>query len=390
MTSMSVATITRLLTVSFERFPLSFVSSLADPKADDPSVQRTARLFKLNINSMKGKFRPTLPPRRVAPKTADSASDATTSRSSEDNRDESRQIEDGRSQSSSFPPQKDVESTAATRKKRIAPNLTSVAERKRARNDGVACVSENGDGTFGETPSAAAEQQSEEANATSERSGDGLVLPQKKRQRRMNSTSEMPADRSKMTMRDLIYHNPRANPMKRRLESEKQKKRKATTIEEVTVSLVSGERETEEDDGLLVPQVKVGPDGSIIIDQASLTVSPTKQQPIEELADTKVVYEDSVHITAASYRRRTVARAWTKEETGRFYDALSRMGTDFGLMTSLFPNRTRKQIKAKFKREEKVNCARVNEAIRRNVPMNEATFEGDEDGLIGLEEEESQ
>lgn len=42
-------------------------------------------------------------------------------------------------------------------------------------------------------------------------------------------------------------------------------------------------------------------------------------------------------------------------DTLKFYDVLSVVGTDFTLMATLFPGRTRNCIKRKYKKEEKTN-----------------------------------
>lgn len=47
------------------------------------------------------------------------------------------------------------------------------------------------------------------------------------------------------------------------------------------------------------------------------------------------------------YRRTMRTREWSNAETLRFYKALNTIGTDFALMLSLFPGRTRKDLKIK-------------------------------------------
>ncbi len=56
-------------------------------------------------------------------------------------------------------------------------------------------------------------------------------------------------------------------------------------------------------------------------------------------------------------------------QTDKFYDALRMFGTDFTLIASKFPNRTRKQIKAKFVREESANSAAVTWAVKNPFPL---------------------
>jgi len=54
---------------------------------------------------------------------------------------------------------------------------------------------------------------------------------------------------------------------------------------------------------------------------------------------------------------------WTLESTNVFYDCLRKFGTDFMVIAKCFPNRTRREIKAKFVREERDDPERVHEAL---------------------------
>lgn len=54
---------------------------------------------------------------------------------------------------------------------------------------------------------------------------------------------------------------------------------------------------------------------------------------------------------------------WNEDETDRFYDALKNWGTDFMIISQLFPAKTRAQIKKKFNREERIDPERVNNAL---------------------------
>lgn len=54
---------------------------------------------------------------------------------------------------------------------------------------------------------------------------------------------------------------------------------------------------------------------------------------------------------------------WNEEETDRFYDALRNWGTDFMIISQLFPGKTRMQVKKKFTREEKLDPERITAAL---------------------------
>ena len=66
-------------------------------------------------------------------------------------------------------------------------------------------------------------------------------------------------------------------------------------------------------------------------------------------------------------------------ESARFYRALSMLGTDFSLMENLFPNRTRFELKRKFKVEERINQQLVDRTIASQKPFDPTVF-GNETG----------
>lgn len=54
---------------------------------------------------------------------------------------------------------------------------------------------------------------------------------------------------------------------------------------------------------------------------------------------------------------------WTDEQTDAFYDALRMFGTDFYIISKMFPGKTRRHIKLKFVREERLDPDRVKSAL---------------------------
>ncbi|KAI5966807.1 uncharacterized protein KGF55_000216 [Candida pseudojiufengensis] len=74
-------------------------------------------------------------------------------------------------------------------------------------------------------------------------------------------------------------------------------------------------------------------------------------------------------VTSTTYSKRTYTDKWTPEELKDFYQALSMFGTDFSLISQLYPHRTRKQIKAKFALEEKKYPEVIDLALRRKLPV---------------------
>ncbi|ELU18226.1 hypothetical protein CAPTEDRAFT_208807, partial [Capitella teleta] len=97
---------------------------------------------------------------------------------------------------------------------------------------------------------------------------------------------EEPVDRTKMTMKDFIYMNPINNPMK---SPTKKNQRNVSEVgaEEETCSAKPDEEEG--DNALPAPQVTIGPDGSIILNEQSVII-PTEKKSVE-LEDLEVVDE---------------------------------------------------------------------------------------------------
>lgn len=62
-------------------------------------------------------------------------------------------------------------------------------------------------------------------------------------------------------------------------------------------------------------------------------------------------------------RSNRIAR-WNREDTEKFYRALSLFGTDFGMMEAFFPGVSRKSLKNKYNREDRENPDRVTFALQ--------------------------
>lgn len=119
----------------------------------------------------------------------------------------------------------------------------------------------------------------------------------------------------------------------------------------------------------LAPQVRVV-DGAIVYDEKfSAAISIPSASPSSDIEqELEYVDEDDEngkHLTSATYSTRAKgSNRWNPAETDLFYEALSMCGTDFSMIQTLFPYRTRAQIKGKYKLEEKSNPQRINAALR--------------------------
>ncbi|XP_021106358.1 transcription factor TFIIIB component B'' homolog isoform X3 [Heterocephalus glaber] len=189
--------------------------------------------------------------------------------------------------------------------------------------------------------------------------------------------SQMPPDRSKMTMRDFIYYLPDNNPMSSSLEQEKKTEKPLTPVqakEQESKSALDAEdyeaAEEETDDGpLLVPQVKVAEDGSIILDEESLTVEVLRTKGPCVVEENDPIFECGSTTTYSSFRKNYYSKPWSNKETDMFFLAISMVGTDFSMIGQLFPHRARIEIKNKFKREEKTNGWRIDKAFQEKRPF---------------------
>uniref|UniRef100_A0A6B0VER8 Putative transcription factor tfiiib component b n=1 Tax=Ixodes ricinus TaxID=34613 RepID=A0A6B0VER8_IXORI len=195
-----------------------------------------------------------------------------------------------------------------------------------------------------------------------------------KKPRRTTRTASRkpPADRSAMTMMDLIYYNPPGNPMPEKTSKVRILEDSAETVDDpAEPEAASDEDGSEASAG---PRVRVGPNGEITLDEESLVVR--RQAPRSE--PRPVVYETGHETNYTSFRRQPQGRrTWTEKQTARFYRALSVCGTDFTLMATFFPERTRQDLKNKFKREERMHRDLVDKAINDPTQFD----------LVGLEEE---
>eukprot|EP00216_Chloropicon_sp_CCMP2111_P002600 CAMPEP_0198237896 /NCGR_PEP_ID=MMETSP1446-20131203/3657_1 /TAXON_ID=1461542 ORGANISM="Unidentified sp, Strain CCMP2111" /NCGR_SAMPLE_ID=MMETSP1446 /ASSEMBLY_ACC=CAM_ASM_001112 /LENGTH=439 /DNA_ID=CAMNT_0043920175 /DNA_START=87 /DNA_END=1406 /DNA_ORIENTATION=- len=110
----------------------------------------------------------------------------------------------------------------------------------------------------------------------------------------------------------------------------------------------------------IAPQVQVV-DGQIVINRESLSMKAQVQSMVRP---ERRVEESGNKLSAFSYSGYLAPEKWTKPDTDLFFQALSQFGTDFSLIQTLFPSRARRQIKSKFRREEKRDPARVEQALK--------------------------
>lgn len=107
----------------------------------------------------------------------------------------------------------------------------------------------------------------------------------------------------------------------------------------------------------------MGPDGEITIDEQSLVIENKQlKRSQEKIQKSKLIDGDSITAYGV-YTKAKRTKLWSRKETLRFYKALNAIGTDFSLMLTLFPGRTRRDLTMKFKKEEKINRMLIDKAL---------------------------
>jgi transcription factor TFIIIB component B'' len=131
-----------------------------------------------------------------------------------------------------------------------------------------------------------------------------------------------------------------------------------------------------------VPQLNYDEHGNIAINPDSLfsdrRAEATQDEDVLELrVEDDLTRRFNMHSHLRDNRRDPVDRVmgapqkWTIDATNEFYNALTIFGTDFSMIATLFPNKTRRHCKHKFGREERLDPERIKEALmgRKDNPV---------------------
>lgn len=114
------------------------------------------------------------------------------------------------------------------------------------------------------------------------------------------------------------------------------------------------------------PQFRIV-DGQIVVDQSSLAVD-RHARAAAVLGDMETVEENDFTrlITSNSFMNTSKLKGpniWTDPETELFYRGLRMFGTDFEMISKMFPGKQRRHIKLKFNREERHRPRRIDAAL---------------------------
>ena len=207
--------------------------------------------------------------------------------------------------------------------------------------------------------------------------GDRTQFQRRKMDHKKKFSGGVP-ERGNLTMFDLIYYNPTYG---QRMSVEDEDNEEVDDPDNPTVSdadqndiagtlpkkddVLKNDDEEQKSEAIPVPQVKVGVNGEIIVDESSLQVETTQVKEAKiMMKNSALVFETNK--TTNNYGRWSKKRRhndWSKKETLKFFRALSVVGSDFSLMESIFKNRTRQELKLKFKKEERINAKMVDKCL---------------------------
>jgi transcription factor TFIIIB component B'' len=111
------------------------------------------------------------------------------------------------------------------------------------------------------------------------------------------------------------------------------------------------------------PQMRVI-NGQIVIDQGSLVVDRHKRAAAAGEVLEEIEENDFTRITTSgTYMKREKNIGWDLESEEKFYNGLRMFGTDFEMISNMFPSRSRRQIKLKFNKEERLYPNRINRTL---------------------------
>ncbi|XP_078439521.1 homeodomain-like superfamily protein isoform X2 [Wolffia australiana] len=94
--------------------------------------------------------------------------------------------------------------------------------------------------------------------------------------------------------------------------------------------------------------------------EAAETKLPEKHNSLDGEAGDRPV---KIRLNYHTYMNKPRSERWSKMDTDLFYKAVRQFGTDFAMIQQLFPNRTRHQIKLKFKNEERKHPLQIADAV---------------------------
>ncbi|KAJ5248934.1 hypothetical protein N7468_000385 [Penicillium chermesinum] len=104
--------------------------------------------------------------------------------------------------------------------------------------------------------------------------------------------------------------------------------------------------------------------GEIVLDASSLEVD-RHADAARDVGELESVEENqfSRRVNQSTWGKRSKTEAWDEERTDLFYRGLRMFGTDFMVISKMFPGRSRHQIKLKFNNEERKDPQRIKDTL---------------------------
>lgn len=106
-------------------------------------------------------------------------------------------------------------------------------------------------------------------------------------------------------------------------------------------------------------QIRIDPDSLRIDRHAAAAVERERDGEIEAIDENDL----SRKVTSGSWLKRDQSGRWNELLSDRFYQGLRMFGTDFEMISKMFPGKTRHSIKLKFCKEEKLDYPRIKAAL---------------------------
>ena len=128
-------------------------------------------------------------------------------------------------------------------------------------------------------------------------------------------------------------------------------------------------KQREEATANVVPQQHIV-NGEIVLDTSSLRIDRHARAAVERDAEQLESVEEDEYtrkVNSGLGLKRDKSGGWNEMLVDRFYNGLRMFGTDFGMISKMFPGKTRHAIKLKFCREEKEDYARIRAALLGEV-----------------------
>lgn len=191
-------------------------------------------------------------------------------------------------------------------------------------------------------------------------------------------------------LKDLLFFNPpmtkdqkrhkKSIVLAKKNEQKKNQNEETSDVNNISNMDVDAEQSQQSTEGhSLVPKVKMGPEGQLVLDESSMIIN--RKNTIKEQ---EAIIEDNEDVISKtnydSFRRRpsnTSQTKWSLEDTKKFYQALTILGTDFSMMESLLFSgmRSRTELHKKFKREERVNKVKIDIALSNRISITSEELE---------------